>query len=73
MPIPIPEALDESAQLALDKAEAAKNLPRYIVASLLAGSTSASPSSSSRASPGRSPAHTRPPRSSSREPSSASR
>src|SRR3954469_15860635 len=37
MPIPIPEALDESTQLALDKAEAAKSLPRYIVASLLAG------------------------------------
>jgi nitrite transporter NirC len=37
MPIPIPEALDESTQLAFDKAEAAKSLPRYVVASLLAG------------------------------------
>src|SRR5204863_526502 len=37
MPIPIPEAVDESAALAVDKAQAVKSLPGYAAASLPAG------------------------------------
>ncbi len=37
MPIPIPEAIDEAGALARTKAEQARNLPRYTVASMLAG------------------------------------
>jgi len=37
MPIPVPEAVDESVELALTKAAAARNGPRYFVASALAG------------------------------------
>jgi len=37
MPIPIPDALDENAQLAVSKAAAARDLPRYLWSSILAG------------------------------------
>ena len=37
MPIPIPEALDEAAQLAKTKVAQAQRLPRYLVSSALAG------------------------------------
>jgi nitrite transporter NirC len=37
MPIPIPEAVDEQAQAAVDKAAAARNLPRYLLLAGLAG------------------------------------
>ena len=37
MPIPIPEALDESGQLAASKAGQAGDIPRYLVSSALAG------------------------------------
>ena len=37
MPIPVHDAVDESVELAVTKAEAARNGPRYFVASALAG------------------------------------
>ena len=37
MPTPIPEALDEAAALAADKATAVRHLPRYLWSSMLAG------------------------------------
>ena len=37
MPIPIPDAVDAGADQAVAKAEAARNVPRYFVASALAG------------------------------------
>lgn len=37
MPIPIPDAVDESAAQAFAKAESARNMPRYFLASALAG------------------------------------
>ncbi len=37
MPIPVPDAVDESAGQAVVKAEAARNVPRYLTASALAG------------------------------------
>jgi nitrite transporter NirC len=37
MPIPISDAVDEAAEQAASKAEAARNLPRYFLASALAG------------------------------------
>lgn len=37
MPTPIPRALDDHATLAATKAEAVKDLPRYLLSSLLAG------------------------------------
>jgi nitrite transporter NirC len=37
MPIPIPEAVDEAGALARTKATQARNLPRYAIASMLAG------------------------------------
>jgi nitrite transporter NirC len=37
MPIPIPEAVDEAGALAQTKAAQARNLPRYAIASMLAG------------------------------------
>lgn len=37
MPIPVPDAVDESVELAVTKAAAARNGPRYFLASALAG------------------------------------
>ncbi len=37
MPIPIPEALEETAALAATKAKSARDLPRYLFSSMLAG------------------------------------
>src|SRR5690349_12213701 len=37
MPIPIPDAVDEVAEQAASKATAARSLPRYLLASMLAG------------------------------------
>jgi nitrite transporter len=37
MPIPVPEAVDEAGALARTKADQARNLPRYAIASMLAG------------------------------------
>jgi nitrite transporter NirC len=37
MPIPIPDALDEHAALAVTKARSARDLPRYLLSSALAG------------------------------------
>jgi nitrite transporter NirC len=37
MPIPIPEAIEESAELAVTKAAAARRMPQYLVSSALAG------------------------------------
>jgi nitrite transporter len=37
MPIPVPEAVDESVGLALGKADASRSLPRYLCSSALAG------------------------------------
>ncbi len=37
MPIPIPDAVDEAGALARTKATQARNLPRYAIASMLAG------------------------------------
>ena len=37
MPIPVPEAVDESAALALGKGDAVGSLPRYLASSAMAG------------------------------------
>ena len=37
MPIPVSEAVDEAGALARTKADQARNLPRYAIASMLAG------------------------------------
>jgi nitrite transporter NirC len=37
MPVPLPETVEEAAEVAVGKAKAARDLPRYLVSSMLAG------------------------------------